>query len=429
MAFQPGDTVGDYQIVGLLGSGGMGRVFRVRNLISDRMEAMKIVLPSAAADSSLADRFLREIRLHASLEHPNIAAMRTALRIGDRIVMIMELVEGSSLADLLRDGQLLLPAALSYAGQVLSALACAHARGIVHRDIKPANILVTPEGVVKLTDFGIARSDAGDSLTRTGMALGSLYYMSPEQINGLPSDPRSDIYSLGVTLYQMVTGVQPVRGDNEYAVMRAHLDGQPVAPCELVPSLPSGLSALILKAMAKAPGERFQSAADFHAALRAFADPAPALPPAGTEVLVAPGPPAAALDPELVARVEAALVRSVGPIARHLVQRAARRATSVEDLCRTLAGEVADPRQRERFLASCAHPAGGKTAGAPTASLPAPVLEEARRKLAPFIGPLAGVLVNRAARTARNPEELYSMLAEAIPSKRDRAAFLGSAEC
>lgn len=175
MTFQIGDTIGDYQIVDVLGRGGMGKVFRVRNLISDRLDALKIIAPDLGDNPELADRFLREIKVHASLDHPNIAALRTALRVGNQIAMVMELVEGMDLDEKLRQGPLPVRKAVDTVDQVLSALAFAHGRGIVHRDIKPPNIIVTPAGLVKLTDFGIAQTVGDPRLTATGMALGSLF--------------------------------------------------------------------------------------------------------------------------------------------------------------------------------------------------------------------------------------------------------------
>lgn len=432
MTFHAGQTVGDYEILGVLGTGGMGRVFRVRNLISDRIEAMKIVLPNAPSDSRLAERFLREIKVHASLEHPNIAAMRTAVRVQDQIVMIMELVEGASLAALLLQRRLELAASLSYAGQVLSALGYAHGCGVVHRDIKPANIIVMPNGTVKVTDFGIARAGGSERLTMTGMALGSLYYMSPEQINGLPLDARSDIYSLGVTLYEMATGVQPFRGENEYLIMRGHMKAEPTHPAQLVPTLPIELSAAILRALAKSPEQRFQSAEEFAAALPPPGElsrksvPVPIPPIAVPETAHAQS----ALDPEQVKQIEAHLVRAIGPIARHLISQASRRATTIEQLCRVLAEQVPDARERETFLRSCTKSITGprKTTGARNEAerFGEEKLDEARRKLAPFVGPLAKVLVDRAARKARTAQELYTLLAAEIPSDRDRASFLSS---
>jgi eukaryotic-like serine/threonine-protein kinase len=268
MSAAPTPRVGDYEIVGVLGSGGMGNVFKVRNVISDRIEAMKILLPDLAGQQELAERFLREIKVLGRLDHPNIAALRTALSWDNRLVMIMEYVEGVSLAARLEQGPLAPRDAVDYTEQVLGALAYAHRLHIIHRDIKPANIILTPQGTVKLMDFGIARCDNDASLTTTGTTLGSLYYMSPEQVKGEPADERSDLYSLGVSLYEMVTGKRPFEADSNFAIMAAHLQRQPEPPIELRIDLPAGLNEIILQAMAKDPAQRFQSADEFCKALK-----------------------------------------------------------------------------------------------------------------------------------------------------------------
>src|SRR5579875_2654709 len=267
MAFEIGSTMGDYQIMAALGSGGMGKVYKVRNVISDRIEAMKILLPDLATEPELADRFMREIKVLASLNHPNIAALHTALRIENQLVMIMELVEGITLEERLRQGPIPLSDTLRYVDQVLAALSYAHARGIIHRDIKPANMMLTAGGVVKLMDFGIAKPAGDRRLTMTGTTMGSLYYMPPEQVKSETIDARADLYSLGVSLYELVTGRRPFQGDSNYAIMTAHLQQQPVPPMEVAPGLPRGLNDLILMALAKDPGQRFQSADAFRAAL------------------------------------------------------------------------------------------------------------------------------------------------------------------
>src|SRR5215469_11677352 len=206
MNVQIGSTVGDYQIVGILGAGGMGKVYKVRNGISDRVEAMKVLLPDLAAQPELSDRFLREIKTQASLEHPNIAALHTALRVDNQLLMLMEFVEGVTLEQKLKEGPLPIEQAVDYISQVLSALDYAHQHGVIHRDIKPANMMLTPAGAVKLMDFGIAKGAGDHKLTMTGTTLGSLYYMSPEQIQGAVNlDARSDLYSVGVSLYELVT--------------------------------------------------------------------------------------------------------------------------------------------------------------------------------------------------------------------------------
>jgi len=263
-----GQKLGDYEILGILGAGGMGKVYKVRNTISDRVEAMKILLPDLAGQKDLADRFLREIKVLASLNHPNIAALRTALTLDNQLVMIMEFVDGVTLSSRLHQGAIPPAQAVKYIDQVLDALSYAHKQNIIHRDIKPANMMLTPDGSVKLMDFGIARSATDRSLTMTGTTLGSLNYMPPEQVKGDPADNRSDLYSLGVSLYEMVTGQLPFTADSNYAMMAAHLQEVPKPPIVLRPGIPQALNQIIVMALAKDPGQRFQSADAFRGALK-----------------------------------------------------------------------------------------------------------------------------------------------------------------
>src|SRR5690348_16619613 len=268
MALDVGQRVGDYEILSVLGAGGMGRVYRVRNFISDRVEAMKVLLPDYASEPELAARFMAEIRTLATLEHPNIAQLRTAFQFENQFIMIMEFVEGATLESLARQGGVPIDQMLEYASQVLSALSYAHGRGVTHRDIKPANIMITAHGVVKLMDFGIAKSNADMQLTRPGTTMGSVYYMSPEQVRGDTVDARSDIYSFGITLYEMLAGRRPFQADSSYSVLNAQLNEAPVPPIEVNPALSPTLNAIILTAMAKAPSDRFQSAEAFRNAIR-----------------------------------------------------------------------------------------------------------------------------------------------------------------
>src|SRR4051812_35814132 len=192
MSEQP-KQLGDYQILSVLGSGGMGRVYKVRNSITDRVEAMKVLLPDLQGHEQVAARFSREIKVLAALNHPNIATLHTALTIDNQLVMIMEYVEGQSLSSCLSQGPIPVADALSYLDQVLDALNYAHHHHVIHRDIKPANMMLTPDGIVKLMDFGIARTgNEASNLTAPGSTLGSMNYMSPEQIRGETTDERSD---------------------------------------------------------------------------------------------------------------------------------------------------------------------------------------------------------------------------------------------
>lgn len=267
MTFEIGDKVGDYEVIGVLGAGQMGKVYKVRNLISDRVEAMKVLLPNLTDEPTLADRFVREIKALASLDHPNIAALNTALRIGNQLVMIMEYVEGTTLRDLLCQGRIPLPEGIDYMCQALAALGYAHGKEIIHRDIKPGNMIRTPLRTIKLMDFGIAKTPAEGNLTRPGTIMGSPYYMSPEQVMGTNVDARSDLYSIGLCLYEITTGARPFRANSDYELMETQLRKPPRPPIELDPNVPSALNDIILQALEKDPAKRFQTAEEFRAAL------------------------------------------------------------------------------------------------------------------------------------------------------------------
>jgi serine/threonine-protein kinase len=284
VAIDVGSIVGDYQVLAVLGAGGMGKVYKVRNVISDRIEAMKVLLPDLAGESDLADRFLREIKVQASLSHPNIANLHTALRFENQLLMLMEFVEGVTLDDRLKQGPLPVADACNYIGQALSALAYAHKNGVVHRDIKPANMMLTANGVIKLMDFGIAKSSADRKLTMTGTTMGSLYYMSPEQIRGVQTlDSRSDLYSIGVSLYELVTGKRPFDGDSQFSIMSAHLEKAPQPPIAVNPALPAALNDIVMLSVEREPDRRFQTADAFLKALSSIvpagAAPAAVAPP------------------------------------------------------------------------------------------------------------------------------------------------------
>jgi len=267
MTYDIGARILDYEIMAILGAGGMGKVYKVRNLISDRVEAMKVLLPNLEENADLADRFAREIKLQASLSHRNIASLHTALHYENQLLMLMEYVEGMTLDALIKSGPLRIEESVDYVSQVLDALAYAHSKGVIHRDIKPANMMLVPDGTIKLLDFGIAKLAADRSLTRTGFIVGSLPYMSPEQIQGVEVDERADIYSLGICLYEAVTGRQPFRADSEYSLMKMHMQDLPAPPVQVMPDVPQALNDIILTAVEKDPARRFQSAASMRAAL------------------------------------------------------------------------------------------------------------------------------------------------------------------
>jgi eukaryotic-like serine/threonine-protein kinase len=357
--YEAGQEIGDYQIVERLGTGGMGAVYKVRNRITDRLEAMKVLLPDSQTTPDRMERFKREIRVHASLVHPHIVALRTAVQLPHQLLMIMELVEGESLAERLRHGALPVAESTRYVCQLLSALAYAHQRGVIHRDIKPTNIMVMHSRNVKLMDFGIATTHGAlhSRLTAAGTALGSIHYMSPEQINAGTIDARTDLYCLGLTFFEMLTGQCPIQGRSEYEIMKAHLAVTPPSPTDLNASVPPALSAMVLKAIEKRPENRFQTAAAFLAALEPLAagltesrtrTPTAELPeshrgPAATGPLP--------FDPLLLETVTRELAFYIGPIARIIVSRAAKLALSKRQFYEAVAREIPAAADQTRFLA------------------------------------------------------------------------------
>jgi serine/threonine-protein kinase len=414
VALQIGDTVADYQILGILGQGGMGAVYHVRSLLSGREEAMKVVLPGYTSEAEAADRFLREIKIQASLQHPNIVALRAAVRAGHEILMIMELVEGTSLKALLQRGRLPVEQSIRIADDILGALGYAHQRGVVHRDVKPANILVSTRGLPKLMDFGIARAPGDDKITQTGMAVGSLHYMSPEQAVSKPVDQRSDIYSMGATFYEMLTARPPFDGESQYSILNAHLTKMAAQPADLAP-VSRELSDVVMKSLAKSPEERFQTAREFQDALRESlfgASPAQIIP------IVPPKPKFEQTD---LSRVESRLAQSVGPIARTLVAQAASRHSTMTGLCRELSEQIPNAVDRDEFLR-----ATGAESGPHAVPLDDRTLEAASKALAVYLGPMAAMVVKKASRSAQSKEQLKIMLAAEIHDERARRDFLAA---
>jgi eukaryotic-like serine/threonine-protein kinase len=294
---------GRYRLDEVIGRGGMSTVYRATDLSLDRVVAVKVAMdPLLERDPVYASRFKREARAAAGISNPGVATVYDAGADGPTRYIVMEYVEGRDLAAILRDGGPLAPSrAAGIAEQVADTLAAAHAAGIVHRDIKPGNIMVTPEGRIKVLDFGIARTTDGVNLTQTASVLGTAPYMSPEQAMGQPADARSDIYSLGCVLYEMLTGKPPFMGDLPAAVLHQHVRVAPKSPRALNPDVPPALDALVLQMLAKSPEDRPQTAAEVRDRLAALAaateatTPLPPAPPPPARIVPLPPPPA--VDP------------------------------------------------------------------------------------------------------------------------------------
>ena len=285
---QPRLLGGRYELDGVVGRGGMAEVYRARDIRLDRIVAIKTLRTDLARDQIFQARFRREAQSAASLNHPSIVAvydtgedMATGVPVP---YIVMEYVDGRTVRDLLQEGHRLLPErSLEIIDGVLRALDYSHQAGIVHRDIKPGNVMVTRNGDVKVMDFGIARamSDAQATMTQTAQVIGTAQYLSPEQARGERVDSRSDLYSTGCLLYELLCGRPPFTGDSPVAIAYQHVRENPVPPSRVDPDVPAWADAIVLKAMAKAPADRYQTAADMRADLQRAASgmPVAAAPP------------------------------------------------------------------------------------------------------------------------------------------------------
>jgi serine/threonine protein kinase len=264
--------LGRYEVVGELGQGAMGVVYKATDPLIDRIVAIKTITLSLAKEDreEYEGRFYQEAKAAGRLSHPNIVTIFDVGRSGDIAYIAMEFLQGRELRDILNDEKLLpVEQVLDIVAQVALGLAYAHEHGIIHRDVKPSNIMVLRDGHAKITDFGIARMASAAVRTQTGMVLGSPKYMSPEQVMGKLTDQRSDIFSLGVMLYEMLTGQPPFTGENVNAIMYQTLNAIPQPPSSMNPAVPDMLNFIVAKALAKDIDDRYQSARDLANDLRA----------------------------------------------------------------------------------------------------------------------------------------------------------------
>ncbi len=338
------EAIGRYRVERLLGRGAMGVVYQAHDPVIDRKVAIKLVRVDLLAGDDQADyvtRFQREAQAAGRCAHPNIVAIYDfALHDGNPF-LAMEYVQGETVADAIRQHGRFAPAdAVTVLLQVLDALACAHALGVVHRDVKPANILLLPGNRVKMTDFGIARFDSSE-MTHHGVIIGTPSYMSPEQCRGDVVDARSDLFSAGAVLYEMLTGARAFGGGNATEVIYRLLNEHPPALTAASQVMPPALAAVLHRAMAKRAEQRFGSAVEMASALRGQQS---------DQTVIAPATTRSRLAPAEIVRAEQALAEHLGPIAKVLVRRAVPQARTPAELWQSLASHIGGEADRAAFL-------------------------------------------------------------------------------
>ena len=427
----------------------MGVVYEAHDAVIDRKVAIKLVraeLLEGKQRQDYLERFQHEAQAVGRCNHSCIVAIFDYALHEQNPYLVMEFVDGVGLDSTMAQGERLTPSAsIHVILQVLDALSCAHAVGIVHRDIKPGNILLMTGGRVKVTDFGIARLDSSH-LTLDGMAVGTPCYMSPEQCLGGAVDPRSDLFSAAIVLQELLTGERPFSGRNLTEIACRVLRDPPGGGAKLAGVAGAAVSEVIQRALAKAPDDRYASAGAMAEALREAIGATAAVSPAANSIdqtVVAvrargasPQPPGgSAFEQGLLSNIERRLANYVGPIARYLVQTSLPSATSAETLCASLAQRIDRPDDRRQFLSEALEavrgiattsPATGILASQPSSPLPISPdeIEHARRALAETLGPIAKILVQQALRRARSSQELWDLLASHIDVAAGRADFL-----
>ncbi|MBL0177424.1 MAG: serine/threonine protein kinase [Ignavibacteria bacterium] len=271
MSSLSGQTIDSYELLEVLGNGGMGIVYKARDTVLDRVVAIKIMDAELAIDTCFQQRFQSEAKALARLKNQHIVSIYTMRETDAGFCIVMEYIEGVTLEQYLRaEGRVRFDVAMRFCGQMLEALEHAHGEGIIHRDIKPANVMLDCDGKIKITDFGLAKFQTLSGMTRTGSAIGTIQYMSPEQVNGETADQRSDIWSIGVLMYKMLTGKLPFQHEYYAAMAYSITNEDPVHVRRRAPDVPDALARIVSKCLEKKPNNRYQNASEMHRDVRAL---------------------------------------------------------------------------------------------------------------------------------------------------------------
>lgn len=473
--------LGKYRIDSVLGKGAMGVVYKAFDPAIERVVALKTIRKEMFSESEqheLIGRFKNEAQAAGRLNHPNIVTVYDYGEDADSAYIAMEFVEGTGLDALLAPGRPMpVTRVLAWMGDLLGGLDYAHARGVVHRDIKPANLLITANAQVKISDFGIARIESS-TLTQAGSMIGTPSYMSPEQFRGEPVDGRSDVFSSGILLYQLLTGARPFSGSASI-VMHQILNEEPAPPSQVLPALGARFDAVLAAAMAKLPARRHASARAFHDALVKAAQQEGADPDAtaladNDRTVLAPGMPApigapadlldasaiATITPwkqEALPEVEASLARQIGPVARFLLKKVADKAEGLDHLAELLLPHIPSDVGRVQFqqalvqigkkldatgtgtgmtlMPSMTSMSGAGRTTPPVAPGPGLLPEgfddayadATAHKLVAIIGPIGRVVVKRAMKQTGDKQSFLQLLAGHIDNPGERTRFLADA--
>ena len=445
-------TIGKYSISRPLGKGAMGMVYEGFDPIIERKVAIKTILSESLDSFDMEEavaRFKREAQAAGRLQHPGIVGVYEYGNDAGMAFIVMEYVEGEELKAALQSGRRFeVIEIFEIMKQLLTALDYSHKAGVVHRDIKPANVMLLPGPKVKIMDFGIARLQSSN-LTQAGTVVGTPTHMSPEQLMGIPADGRADIWSSGVILYELLTGVSPFLAETPAVVMHNVLQRDPPAPSQSNPAIPRGFDNVIARALAKKSDDRFQTAREFQAAMLMALQgktPTATMTLKTQTAMKAPEPvPVLAIPPETLAAIEQSLSRHMGPLASILIKKTRAETTSFDEFFELLAEQIPDADEQKAFLKKVAElkPARrGKQPEPPPSPAPAPALSktatgkavpftpealaDAEKRLASYVGPLARLLIKDAVGKSSNLKELYAQLATHIDSDDERRDFLAA---